>query len=69
MAKKTEYCGRCSMTTVVDAVGEEDEERDPFAGERIELDDDQLRTVSPAAWFSGVARKLDELGTKLTYRR
>ncbi|MFC6786928.1 hypothetical protein ACFQFH_13885 [Halobaculum halobium] len=66
-----ETCGRCSMTTVVDATedGEGAADRDPFGDERIELDEGDLRRTSPTAWFSSVASALDDLGTRLTYGR
>lgn len=69
--KTTERCGRCAMSTVVDATaGEDDEERasrDPYGDQRIEVDEDELRAVSPAAWFEGVVGKLDDLATRLAY--
>jgi hypothetical protein len=65
---KTEACGRCSMTTVVDAVDGERGEN-PFDGDRIELDDDQLRSVSPAAWFEGVSARLDAVADRIIYGR
>ncbi|WP_277554443.1 hypothetical protein [Halobaculum limi] len=65
-----EACGRCSMTTVVDATEDEsDADRDPFGDERIELDDDTLRRVSPGAWLGAAVSKLDDLATNLTYGR
>jgi hypothetical protein len=60
------------MSTVVGAVSEEDEaagERDPFGEDRIEVDDDQLRRVSPAAWMGRLTSRLDEIARKLTYGR
>jgi hypothetical protein len=70
--KQTEACGRCSMSTVVGAVSEEDEataERDPFGEDRIEVDDSQLRRVAPAAWMGRLTSRLDEIARKLTYGR
>lgn len=66
-----ETCGRCSMTTVVDATedGEGGADRDPFGDERIEVDDSQLRRASPGAWLGGVVSKLDDVATRLTYGR
>ncbi|MFC7069888.1 hypothetical protein [Halobaculum lipolyticum] len=60
-----EACGRCSMTTVVDAT--DDGERDPYGDDRIELADDDLRRVSPSAWLGGAVSRLDDLATRLTY--
>ncbi|MFC7168982.1 hypothetical protein ACFQJA_05660 [Halobium salinum] len=59
------------MSTVVDATASEDESerasRDPYGGDRIEIDESELRAVSPAAWFEGLVGKLDDLATRLTY--
>ncbi|WP_435196630.1 hypothetical protein [Natronomonas sp. EA1] len=65
--KDTEACGRCAMSTVVDAATEG--ERDPFGEERIEIDDDELRRLSPGAWFSGVKTRLDDAATRFIYGR
>ncbi|QCJ46786.1 hypothetical protein [Haloprofundus sp. MHR1] len=70
--KRTEACGRCSMSSVVSLTTEgrdeaDGESRTPFSGARIELDDDELRRASPSAWFEGTRRRLDELATRLAY--
>jgi hypothetical protein len=65
---KTEACGRCSMTTVVDAAVEEGD-HDPFGDERIEVDESEFRRVSPAVWLSGVGRRLNNAVRRLTYGR
>jgi len=66
--KETEACGRCSMSTVVSAVSDEESaEGDPFGDERIEVDDDQLRRVSPGAWMGRLTTRLNEFARKLTY--
>ena len=73
--KRTEYCGRCAMSSVVDASQSGDDaddaeaETDPFGSARIELDDAQLRAVSPSAWLSGLRERLDDVATSLTYGR
>jgi len=60
-----ESCGRCSMSTVVDAT---DSDRDgPFDGDRIEVDDDALRRVSPGAWLGSLVRRLDEAATRFVH--
>lgn len=64
--KDTEACGRCSMTTVVDATGTD---ADPFDGDRIELSDDQLRRVSPGAYLKGVKDRVDAVATRLVHGR
>jgi hypothetical protein len=65
---KTEACGRCSMTTVVDAAVEEGD-HDPFGEERIEVDESEFRRVSPAVWLSGIGRRLNDAVRRLTYGR
>jgi len=69
--KETEACGRCAMSSVVGVASADDEdgERDPYAGTRIEVDEKQLRAVSPAAWLGRVKRRLDDYATRLTYGR
>ncbi|GAB6860983.1 hypothetical protein ACFR97_01815 [Haloplanus litoreus] len=71
--KDTEACGRCAMSSVVSVASENDDggerERDPFGSARIEVDERQLRTVSPAAWLGRVKRRLDAFATRLTYGR
>lgn len=71
--KIKEACGRCSMSSVVDMVGGDDEAaegagRNPFDGARIEVPEDQLRKVAfPAVWLGRVKHRLDEIATQLTY--
>lgn len=69
--KKTEYCGRCAMTTVVDATeaDEESDARDPIEGGKIELSESELRATSPGAWFSGVVSRIDDAATAFIYGR
>lgn len=69
---QAEACGRCSMSTVVGAVsGEQDSEeraqRDPFAGERIEVDESSFRRVSPGGFLSDLKERVDALGRRLSY--
>jgi hypothetical protein len=69
-----EACGRCSMSTVVGAVNggrgpEERAERDPFAGERIEVEESSIRRVSPGGALSDLKARLDAIGRRLTYER
>ncbi len=53
------------MSTVVEAADVEGE--GPFDGERIEVDDDTLRQVSPGAWLSGVVGRLDRFATRFIH--
>ncbi|WP_066412609.1 hypothetical protein [Halorubrum aethiopicum] len=71
-AKRTEACGRCSMSTVVDAVNgdespEDRAERDPFAGDRIEVDESAIRRVSPAGFLGDLKSRLDEVARRIAY--
>ncbi|QCC59793.1 hypothetical protein NP511_15485 [Natrinema thermotolerans] len=69
-SKRTEACGRCSMSTVVDvASSDEDDARDPFGEDAIEVDDETLRRVSPGAWIGRVTDRIDDLGHRLIYGR
>lgn len=65
---KAEACGRCSMTAVVDladGVG-----GDPFDGDRIEVPDEKLRTVSKHVVALGrVKDRLNRWATEITYGR
>ncbi|WP_224270645.1 hypothetical protein [Haloprofundus salinisoli] len=45
----------------------ERESRTPFSGARIELDDDELRRVSPSAWVENTRRRLDSFATRVAY--
>ena len=70
--KRTESCGRCAMSSVVEASAADDddaERSDPFGRARIELDDAQLRAASPGAWLTGLRERLDGVATRLTYGR
>jgi hypothetical protein len=64
--RKTEACGRCSMTTAVDVAG--GEPRDVLGEGRIELEDRELRRASPhVVALSGLKARLDTLGSRLIY--
>lgn len=74
MGKLRETCGRCSASTVVDAVSDDDggggegDGHDPFAGERIEVPEVTMRRVMfPAVWLGRVKRRLDGAATRLVY--
>jgi hypothetical protein len=65
--KKTEACGRCSITTVVDATAGD---RDVLGEGRIEVDEDEMRRVSAHHVAASRAKEwLDSLGTRLIYGR
>ena len=71
---ESEACGRCAMSSAVDVAGF-DEDRDPdstdpFAGERIEVPESEMRRAAAPAVLAGrLKRKLDEIATRLTYGR
>lgn len=63
-----EACGRCSMSSVVDMAEEDGGGRDPFEGDRIEVEESALRTVMfPAVVLGRVKHRLNEVATRLTY--
>lgn len=68
--KEAEACGRCSVSTVVDTV-ESDGERsgkNPFDGERIEIEESELRSVVRHEVFARkVKDRLDRIAMRLTY--
>jgi len=70
---KAEACGRCSMTSVVGVAAESEDGpsgRNPFVGDRIELDDDELRSASPHVVALGrLKERLDRWMTAATYGR
>ena len=71
-AVEAEACGRCSMSTVVGAVTkdqspEERAERDPFRGERIEVDESAVRRVSPAGYLGDLKERLDAVARRIAY--
>ncbi len=67
--KESEACGRCAMSSAVSVSDGESSDRDPFAGERIEVSESELRKASPAAWLGGLKRRVDDWATRLTYGR
>lgn len=74
MAKEREACGRCSMSVVVEAAtadgdDERDAERDPYGDRRIEVDERDLRFVSPGFWLARLGDRLDDATTRLTWGR
>lgn len=67
-----EACGRCSMTSVVGLTDGDGESggRNPFDGDRIELDDDELRSVSAHVLALGRLKdRLDRWMQSATYGR
>lgn len=61
-----EACGRCASTTLVDAT---EIEKDPFEGDRIEVEEDELRKAAlPVIFFGRLKRRLDEFAARLVYK-
>jgi hypothetical protein len=63
---RTEACGRCAMSSV-SAVIEDD--HDPFDEDRIEVEEADLRKVSPGVLAGRARRWLDGIARRLTYGR
>lgn len=74
-ARSKETCGRCSFSTVVEAVedrknkdGSDTERYDPYDGTYIEVDERELKLVSAPAVYAGqLKRWLDELAFRIIY--
>lgn len=56
------------MSVVVDAV-DEDETRDPFGDERIEVDRTSMQRASPEAWLSRLSTRVDDAVTRFVWNR
>ena len=71
-AVEVEACGRSSMSSVVGAVAkeqstEERAERDPFRGDRIEVEESAIRRVSPAGYLGDLKERLDAVARRIAY--
>ncbi|SEH16198.1 hypothetical protein SAMN04487967_2488 [Natronorubrum sediminis] len=74
MAPDRESCGRCSMSVAVDVVRahqgtDEEGEYGPYSGERIEVEERELRYVSPGFWLSKLTSKLERATTRFVWNR
>jgi len=69
--KQKEACGRCSVTTVIDATEDANEEggaENPFDGERIEIEESQMRSVARhEVLASKVTDRLDEFASRVIW--
>ena len=68
--KEREACGRCSISTVLEATDEADDggAENPFEGERIELEADEVRSVVRHEVFARrVKARLDAIATRLIF--
>ncbi|SIR57731.1 hypothetical protein SAMN05421752_10174 [Natronorubrum thiooxidans] len=43
--------------------------RNPYGEDRIEVDEDQLRTLSPSAWLGALSSRLDGVANRLIWRQ
>lgn len=68
MAKEREACGRCSTSVAVEAAAD-GESRDPYGEERIEVEADELRTLSPDGWISRLSGRIDGAVERFTWGR
>lgn len=63
---EVEACGRCAMSSAM-AVSE-GSGTNPFDGDRIELDEDEVRTVSQHAVLAGrIKQRLNDWAKSVTY--
>jgi hypothetical protein len=72
MTNEREACGRCGLSAVADVANadRDDEERaarDPYGDARIEVDERQLRAVSPGVWLSRIGDRLGSIGDRLAW--
>lgn len=68
--KKSEACGRCSVSTVVDAADSDDEggAENPFEGERIEIEESEMRSVVRHEVFAGrVKARLNNFANRVIF--
>ena len=72
---QTEACGRCGMTSMVDVANADKDDseraaRDPFAGDRIEIPDAEMRVVAgPQILLGRVKDRLDAFATRVVRGR
>jgi hypothetical protein len=74
MAGDRESCGRCGISTAVDVTNadRDDEERavrDPYGDARIEVDERELRAVSPGAWLARIRDRIGGAVDRYTWGR
>jgi hypothetical protein len=69
--KQKEACGRCSVTTVIDATEDgEEKAENPFEGERIEIEESEMRSVvRHEVLASKVTDRLDAFASRLMFGR
>jgi hypothetical protein len=66
---KTEACGRCTMTTVIDTV-DDGGGRNPFDGDRIEVEESEMRSAARHVVLAGRLKdRLDAWASRFAYGR
>ena len=63
---RAEACGRCGMSSVSSVI---EDDHDPFEEDRIEVEEADLRKVSPGVLAGRAIRWLDGIARRLTYGR
>lgn len=74
MSNDREACGRCSMSVAVDLTnGDRDDDeradRNPYEQDRIEVDESELKRLSPDGWIDGLSSRLNDAAQRVTWRR
>ncbi len=65
--KRTEACGRCGISSVVDAASN-GEERDVFGDDRIEVSESEMRAVSKhVELLAGAKARLNSFAERFVY--
>lgn len=70
--KNSEACGRCSVSTVVDAADSEEEggPENPFEGDRIEIEESEMRSVVRHEVFADrLKSRLDDFANRIMFGR
>ncbi|NUC70822.1 hypothetical protein HTZ84_00595 [Haloterrigena sp. SYSU A558-1] len=74
MTNDREACGRCSVSVAVDVANEDrdDDERtarNPHEEGRIEVDETELKTLSPDGWIADLSSRLNDAAQRVIWRR
>ncbi|KDE59058.1 hypothetical protein EL22_00470 [Halostagnicola sp. A56] len=74
MATDREACGRCSMSVAVDVANgdradDERAEREPYGQNHIEVDERELKVLSPDGWIAGLSSQLNDAAQRAIWRR
>lgn len=74
MSNDREACGRCSMSVAVDVANEDQDDdertdRNPYEAGCIEVDETELKTLSPDGWIAGLSSRLNDAAQRAIWRR